>query len=175
MEKLLPYGPHLTVVAPEVSAEISCLPQITLLREPFRPELLEGKAFVIAATDDAGVNHEISRLCREQGIPVNVVDDPQACTFLFPALVKRGDLSVGISTGGASPSAAVWLKEQVEVVLPERFEEILEFLGAVRPQIRTLVPEGRRSAVLSRLFRLCMELGRPLELQELQAVLEEQV
>ena len=114
VEKLLPYGPHLPVAAPEVLPELDSCPELTLLRRPFAPELLENKAFVIAATDDAAVNREISALCQERGIPVNVVDDPDQCTFLFPALVKRGDLSVGISTTGASPTAAVWLKQQVE-------------------------------------------------------------
>lgn len=172
VEKLLPYGPHLTVAAPEVLPELDSCPELTLLRRPFVPELLENKAFVIAATDDAAVNCEISALCQERGIPVNVVDDPDQCTFLFPALVKRGDLSVGISTAGASPTAAVWLKQQVEGLIPERMEAILDYLGEVRPVVKAAVPEERRGAAFARLFHACMEQGRPLTKAELKTLLE---
>lgn len=173
VEKLLPYGPRLTVAASEITDEIARQSGLTLIRGPFVPEMLAGKAFVIAATDNRELNHEIAALCAAQQIPVNVVDDPEACTFLFPALVKRGDLSVGISTGGASPSAAVWLKEKIEAELPERFEEILDYLAAVRPEVKSVVPEARRGAVFARLFHRCMELERSLEPQELQEILEE--
>jgi len=173
-EKLLPYGPKLTVIAPETVPELLALPDVTVLKRSFAPELLEGMAFVIAATDDAAVNHEISGLCRERGVPVNVVDDPDACSFLFPALVKRGNLSVGISTAGASPSAAVWLKDEIETLLPERFEEILAFLNDVRPLVKAVVPQERRSAVFAALFRACMDLQRPLEDVEVRALLEVQ-
>lgn len=173
VEKLLPYGPRLTVVAQAIADEIARQFGLTLIRGPFAPEMLAGKAFVIAATDNRELNHEIAALCAAQQIPVNVVDDPEACTFLFPALVKRGDLSVGISTGGASPSAAVWLKEQIEAALPERFEEILDYLAAIRPEVKSVVPEARRGAVFACLFHRCMELKRPLEPKELQEILEE--
>ena len=103
VEKLLPYEPEVVVVAPEIRPELENLQGVTLVRRSFFPDLLSGAALVIAAAGDTGVNHEVSALCREQGIPVNVVDDPAACTFFFPALVKRGPLSVGISTGGAAP------------------------------------------------------------------------
>lgn len=171
-EKLMPYGPKLTVAAPEIDSAFCGLPDVTVLKQPFVPELLEDMFFVIAATDDPAVNHEISRLCGERAIPVNVVDDPDACSFLFPALVKRGDLSVGISTGGASPTAAVWVKEELEAFLPNHFEEILAFLNGVRPLVKESVPQERRSAVLAALFRACMERNRPLEEMELRALLE---
>ena len=109
-DKLLPYGPHLTVVSPHILPELERIPGLTLSRREFSPADLDGMLFAIAATDDRGLNRRIAELCRERHIPVNAVDDREACSFLFPALVKRGDLSVGISTGGASPTAAIWLK-----------------------------------------------------------------
>lgn len=171
-EKLLPFGPRLTVAAPEILPELEALPGLTLVRRAFAPSMLEGKFFVIAAADHREVNREIAALCRARGILVNAVDDKDACTFLFPALARRGELTVGVSTAGASPSAAVWVKERVEDLLPENFGELLEYLSSLRPLVRERVPEERRAGVFSRLFALCLEGGFPLEEEALEEVLE---
>lgn len=169
IEKLLPYGPRLTVAAPDISAEIEALPGLRLLRRSFRPGDLEGMAFAIAATADREVNRRIAALCRARSIPVNVVDDPAACTFLFPALVKRGELSIGISSGGASPSAAVFVKDRVEALLPDHIEDILDFLKAVRPGVKVALPEEEvRARAFAALFRRCLEEGRGLTAPEIE-------
>lgn len=166
VEKLLPYGPALTVVAPEPVPALAALP-VTLVRRTFRETDLDGADFVIVATDDQGENHRISALCRGRNIPVNVVDDKRACSFLFPALVRRGNLSVGVSTGGSSPTAAIWLKEQIEGLLPEQTEEILTWLEAQRPLLKERLPDQRaRAACFARLFAACLERGRPLTEEE---------
>jgi len=173
VQKLLPYGPRLTVAAPEVLPELEALPGVTLLRQPFSPAMLEGRFFVIAATDEPEVNRTTAALCRERGILVNAVDDKDSCAFLFPALVKRGDLSAGVSTAGDSPSAAAWVRERLEALLPEDFGALLSYLGALRPEVRRRVPEeARRAAVFSRLFSACMEKGVPLEEGTLTVILE---
>ena len=173
IEKLLPYGPRLTVCAPEISPAIRAIPGLTLLERPFTPELLEGKAFVIAATDDRSLNHRISGLCREQRIPVNVVDDRDYCSFLFPALVKRGSLSVGISTGGASPTGAIYLKKQIDAMIPERFGEILAYLDGTRDLAKGALPdEAVRSRFFAALFAASLERGGPLSGEETEDILK---
>ena len=165
-EKLLPYGPALTVVAPEPVSELAALP-VELTRREFQPEDLDRADFVIAATDNEEENHRISALCQGRKIPVNVVDDKEACSFLFPALVRRWNLSVGVSTGGSSPTAAIWLKEQIEGLLPEQTEEILTWLEAQRPLLKERLPDQRaRAACFARLFAACLERGRPLTEEE---------
>ena len=107
IQKLLPYGPRLTVIAPETGAAVRETEGLILLERPYRPEDLDGDwRFVIAATDCRAVNREIALRCRERRILVDVADGGEEGSFLFPALVKRGRLSVGVSTGGASPTAA---------------------------------------------------------------------
>lgn len=173
VRKLMPYGPELTVASPELCPELRDMPGLTLLERPFAPELLEGRFFAVAATDDRELNRQIAALCRERGILVNVVDDREECSFLFPALVKRGALSVGVSTGGASPSAAVWLKEQIAALLPEHTEEILDWLDGQRAAVRERVPEeARRSAALRALFLACLERGRPLDRGETEEIFD---
>lgn len=163
VEKLLPYGPKVVVVAPEIRPELEELEGVTLLHRSFFPDLLDGVALVIAAAGDAAVNREVSALCRERAIPVNAVDDPAACTFYFPALVKRGALSVGISTGGASPCAAAYIRQQVEALVPENFGAILEFLSAWRPVVRNAIAkEERRAKFFAELFQRCLREETPL-------------
>lgn len=172
VEKLLPYGPRLTVAAPELCPALGEIPALRLVQSSFAPPMLEGKRFVIAATDDPGENRRVAALCRERSIPVNVVDDREACTFLFPALVRKGDLSIGISTGGASPTGAIYLKEQIARLVPDRFDELLVWLASLREPVKKRVPEERRRAeVFARLFAAGMEAGRPLETEELEALL----
>ncbi len=172
IQRLLPYGPRLTVAAPEILPEITGIPGLALVRREFAPAMLEGKCFVIAATNHKETNRRAAALCRERGIPVNVADDKEACTFLFPALVKRGDLTVGITTAGASPSAAAWVRRRTAEAVPEDFGELVAYLASLRPVVRERVPEAERAAVFSRLFSSCMEGRFPLEEAALEAALK---
>lgn len=170
---LLPYGPCLTVAAPQLLPDFYELPDTALLERSFSSELLEGKFFVIAATGDVSLDRRVARLCRERNILVNVADDREACTFLFPSLVKRGSLSVGVSTGGASPGMAAWLRREIEGLLPERTEDILEFLQNQRPQIKASLPgEGRRAELFRVLLGACLKAGGPISQSEADAFLE---
>ena len=170
-EKLLPYGAHLTVIAEDFHPQLQENPAIKCLGIPFTDIALEGKKFVIAATDDAELNHTIACACQARNILVNVVDDKENCGFLFPALVKRGELTVGISTGGISPSAAVYAKDRIEEMLPESLEEILSFLGDTREMIKKRISPEKRSVVFKALFSVCMEQGRPLKENEVTEIL----
>ena len=172
IQKLLPYGPQLTVAAPAIRSEIRAIPGLQLYCEPFSPRFLTGKSFVVAATSSRRINHQISALCRERRIPVNVVDDPLACTFLFPALIQRGSFSVGISTGGASPSAAVYLRERAEELLPEHLEEILSYLEMQRSLVKAELPEGPgRARCLAQMAAACMKRDRGLTEPEREVLL----
>lgn len=173
IEKLLPYGPRLTVCAPDISPAIRAIPGLSLVERAFTPELLEGRAFVIAATDDPELNHHISRLCRERRVPVNVVDDRDYCSFLFPALVKRGGLSVGISTGGASPSAAIYWKKRIDALVPEDAGDLLDYLNSLRERVKqTVSDEMARAEIFSILFHACVEHGWPLSDEMLDGLLD---
>lgn len=171
LERLAPFGAFMRVIAPSILPELLRLPRVEPITRAFAPSDLDGDwAFVIAATDDAAENRAIAEACHLRGIPVNVVDDPACCSFLFPALVQRGPFCAGISTGGASPTAAVHFKEQLEATLPENLEEILTWLHAQRPALRAVIPQERaRAAVLRRLFAACMEKGAPLDDAEMEA------
>lgn len=89
VEVLLPYGPAITVVSPEFAPELRELAEqsgVLLKERDFRMEDLNGADFVVAATDDPVLNRQISLTCRENRIPVNVVDVKDECSFIFPPL-----------------------------------------------------------------------------------------
>ena len=175
VEKLLPYGAQLTIVAPKVCKELQKLAEqnaMQIRQETVRPEMAGGYDFVVAATDDPEANHALAARCREQKIPVNVVDDKEYCSFLFPSLVQSGPLSVGISTGGASPTAAIWLRRQIEQLLPESLPDILRWLEQLRPTLfRTLPSEARRAKAYAALLEEALQKGRPLNNAETVLIL----
>lgn len=174
IEKLLPYGPELSVAAPEFMDEIRGIKGICLLQRAFALDMLEGKYFVIAATSDRDLNRHIGGLCRDRGILVNVVDDREECTFIFPSLVKKGRLSVGISTEGASPSAAIRIREELERGIPGNFGQILEFLEEKRAVVKAEIgEEEKRSRFFAALFDKCAGLGRGLTDEEFWGFLKE--
>lgn len=139
MEALLPFGAGITVVSPKFSGDFASAKTI---KQEFSPELLDTVPFalVIAATDSAQVNHAVCEAAKSRNIPVNAVDDPENCTFYFPAVVKNGDVVVGISSGGKSPLLVRHVKELISRVLPQNIGEINEIMGRERQKIRKRIP-----------------------------------
>lgn len=166
--KLLPYGPRLVVTAPELRPEFQEMEGVETVRRPFEEIDLYGCDFAVAATDDREVNRCVAELCKARRIPVNVADSGEDSTFLFPALLLRGELSVGVSASGAAPAAAACLRDRFAQVLPEDVEAILRYLEDLRKSLRQAVPDGKtRRRLLAALAEECMEAGRPLTGEEL--------
>ena len=172
IEKLRPFGIHITAISPLFCMELEEMTDILRIQRHFQPVDAEGKLFVIAAADDAEVNEEIASLCRERNIPVNVVDAPEQCTFFFPALVKRGELVVGISTGGNSPLAARYIREKTEDVIPMGFERVLEVLSSVRGQVKAEISDSKkRERIFQEIFLLAMERAEGVTEAEIQEII----
>lgn len=147
-EALLEYGARVTVVAKALHTDFSELleggdPQgasMQLFVRPFEPTDIDGQQLVFVATEDEALNRGIVSLCRKKHILVNVADIPELCDFYFPALVRRGDVVVGISTGGGSPALAGTLRRELDAVLPEELGGRAAELAALR---RKILAEGR--------------------------------
>lgn len=170
IEKLLEFEPELTVVSPSILPELLADNRLCCEQRAFQDSDIEGAAFVIAATDDEALNGHISKICQENNILVNVVDDKERCGFLFPSLVKEGRLCAGISTGGASPQAAATLRSQMAAQLPDDMEAILDYLAAIRkPAKEWITDAGRRRAFLKDTASLCLSQGRALTWEETEA------
>ena len=152
IKRLEPYSPNLRII-PE--GEFS------------EKDLESFPAFVIVAGEDAEENHQIAKICREKRIPVNVVDDQAYCDFVFPSLISRGNLTVGICTNGASPATGVLLKNKFQEQIPDNIEEILDFLQVIRPIVaKTLTDKRQRYKFYYELSETCMRENRPLTEEE---------
>jgi siroheme synthase-like protein len=126
----------------------------------FRAEDVAGCALVIAAADRPAVNRRVAQLARRHGIWVNVVDTPDACDFIAPAVIRRGALQIAISTGGKSPALAKRLREGLEAVIGPEYGQLADALGALRADARR---RGEPPAVRRALFaRLIEASGLPL-------------
>lgn len=114
---LVEAGARVTVVSPEVLADFEKLVGVKIVRRRFRAGDVAGRTLVFSATDDRQVNQAVARVAKRHGIPVNVADAPDECSFLVPARIQHGDLQVAISTSGRSPKLAVRLRKQIEALL----------------------------------------------------------
>ncbi|MBE7719857.1 MAG: bifunctional precorrin-2 dehydrogenase/sirohydrochlorin ferrochelatase [Lacrimispora celerecrescens] len=141
---LMEYGPDIVVVAPRVSLKMEELAKksggrLTWKCRKFEESDLDDSDFVIAGTSDAELNRQISIWCRERKIPVNVADVQEECSFIFPALIKDEDITVGISTGGNSPVLARYLKNKFKNVIPKGSGCLAKQLGSYRDMVRERV------------------------------------
>lgn len=146
-------GARLTVVSPALVAGFRSL-RAALRRRPFRAGDVDGHVLAIAATDAPAVNRAVFAACRRRGIPVNVVDVPELCSFIVPSVARRGPVTVAVSTEGLSPSLAKALRERLEEVLPGSLGTLARRLGARRRRIlRELPPSAERTRRLQALVR----------------------
>ena len=141
---LLAAGAQVTVIAPELTAHLRELveqKQITHLARVYQPGDLAGAFMVICATDQADINHQVWQAASAQQQLVNVVDDTPRCNFIAPAILRKGDLNIAISTGGKAPALAVRLKERLQRELGPQYERFLELSGQLREPLASHIPD----------------------------------
>lgn len=143
-------GVYLTVVSHAVEDELKALlvdTQDQVIIGEYHTALLEGKTLVVAATDDPMLHERVHYDAIEQNIPINVVDTPSLCTFIFPAIVDRSPIVIGISSGGESPVLARLLRARLETLIPAGYSRLGSLVGRFRDQVKATfssVGERRR-------------------------------
>lgn len=159
--ELLPFGVCIQVVSPEIIPSFRQMKEsgweekITFEEREFKERDLLNTQFVIAATSSQELNCQIGILCKSRGIPVNVADAKENCTFLFPSLIKDHDVTIGITTGGVSPALARLLKARLLAAMPAGLGELAGQLGSAREMVKEAFPHSPRirSAILTQLAR----------------------
>ncbi len=139
-------GAQVRVVAPEFTAGFAEDGRFECVAVRYEKRYLEGARVVVAATDDEAVNRQVASDARAAGVLVNVVDRPELCDFIVPAQVRRGDLLIAISTGGAAPALARRMRERLEKEFGPEYATLLAVLREVREDLkkRNISPAIRR-------------------------------
>ena len=172
------FDANIVIISPHIHEEIinianSNSRNIVILRREFQDDDIQNAAFVIAATDGQALNSHISAICQEQDILVNVVDVKNECTFLFPAIVKKGELVITISTGGNSPALAAKIKKEIDAAIPEYYADMIETLGEYRDYIREKVhTQEERKQVYHQLIQIASENQGQLSFQLVKQVIK---
>jgi len=152
---LLECGGIVKVISLELTPELSKLAdqqKITVIRKEYEPGDLGSAFLVIAATDDPEAQSLIYHEAEERQLLVNVADVPKRCNFILPATVRRGDLTVSVSTSGSSPAFAKQLRKKLENWLQSEYGALLEILRHLRPQVLNLnLPHSENKLVFEKL------------------------
>lgn len=150
-QSLLSAGADVTVVAPEATGRVESLAaagDLLWLAEAYEPKHLDDARLVFAATDNSNLNQRVADDARARGAWVNVAEPPEAGNFAVPATVKRGEICIAVSTGGASPALAKKLREQIEAVVGEEYAAMARLLGELRPVVeRQVKAQNKRQQV----------------------------
>ena len=141
LEALLKNSPlsHIVLVAPEIKSEIVELSKshnIELFYEAYSIAHLEDKNIVIVGTDKPEVNKQVQLDCKSKGTLVNVADTPDLCDFYLGSVVTKGDLKIGISTNGKSPTFAKRIREMLQDIIPYNIQETLDNLQKIRNSLK---------------------------------------
>ena len=129
------------LVAKDVD-ESAYLPNVVVIRRPYRAEFLDGAALVFACTDDRDLNARIAADARLIGAFVNAADQPEDCDFFMPAVIRDGDVVVAVGTGGAAPALAKYLSRRLAKAMPKDIGDFAAALGELRGQTQRYVPDA---------------------------------
>jgi precorrin-2 dehydrogenase/sirohydrochlorin ferrochelatase len=132
VEGLLAAGASVTVVAPKIVPELAEL-DLTFLRRSYRAEDLDGKFLVVAATSTTSVNRRVFGDAESRSLLCNVVDVPELCSFILPAVHRHEPIAIAVSTGGASPALAQRLRDEIAAVVRPEHAELAVRLRELRP------------------------------------------
>lgn len=131
---------RVTIVAPIIKDEIRALAvasqHIRLIERAFRVKDLQGKDIVVMATDDRHLHTRIRALARKRRLLVNVADTPDLCDFYLGSVVTKGNLKIGISTNGKSPTIAKRIREYLEEAIPDDANALLHNMQAIRERLK---------------------------------------
>jgi uroporphyrin-III C-methyltransferase/precorrin-2 dehydrogenase/sirohydrochlorin ferrochelatase len=136
---LLGCGARVAIVSPELGETLAAekaAGRIEHITARFEAAQLDGAAVVIAATDDRAVNEAVFRAAKARELPVNVVDSPELCSFIFPAIVDRSPMIVAVSTGGASPVLARLMRARLEALLPAAYGRLAQLANGLRERVK---------------------------------------
>ena len=143
VEQLLAAGANLTIVAPQLAKKLKAYAedkQLVWLQTIFQKKHMEGMWLAVSTLKDTDINRHIHAEANSRDLFLNVVDQPEFCTFQWPATLHRPPVTVAFSTGGESPALSGYLRRNMEKFLPEEMEALAHWLSVWRQQVSLRIP-----------------------------------
>ena len=149
IELLAKAGANITVIAPEISSQVSQLEKtygLTIIQKDFAAEDIHRQRLIISATNQKNINKLVAATAEEHNIPVNVVDSPSLCSFIVPAIIDRSPIVAAISSGGTSPVLSRLLRAKIESLIPPAFGRLAQLAEKYRGLVKEHInpPSERR-------------------------------
>ena len=134
-----------------------------------------GKAFlVVAATSNREENHHIAELCHAYNVLVNVADSEEESSFIFPSVVRKGDISIGINSGTGSPTVSKHIRKQIEKAVPDYYADIAVFMGKLREYVKAnFKEESQRRYILKTAAAEAFAEERVLTQKEIEEIIRQ--
>lgn len=165
-KRLLKTKAQIEVIAPRIQENVWNLP-ITCTQRAWKAEDVVNRCLVIVATNDLKLNQSISKACQEAHVLCNVVDNAKLSDVIFGAVAFKDNISVGVSTSGASPKAAQYIRNAIDQeILSDSLIQIVDWLGSQREFLKQAIEPSLHSKAFKELWLACQGQGRPLSHQE---------
>ncbi len=136
---LLEHGANVEVISPDPCVELNKLVEtgkVKLLRRHYQPGDLQGALIAIAATDNSQINRQVVKEAKDKAVLVNVADDPQNSDFILPSYLRRGALTIAVSTAGVSPALARKIRTRLEKDFGDEYVSLVRLIGEVRAELK---------------------------------------
>jgi precorrin-2 dehydrogenase/sirohydrochlorin ferrochelatase len=157
---LLQFNAHVMVVGPAMTKALLKLGEkgkIEYFQRTYTAKDLDNTALVFACTDNSAINNKIKKEAARKNIPVNVVDSPDVCDFIVPSIIRKGDLTIAISTSGELPLLSKKLRQKIEEVVTDDYLKYLHIVSKFRRYLMRTVKEGeKRSTIMKKID--CMDV-----------------
>jgi precorrin-2 dehydrogenase/sirohydrochlorin ferrochelatase len=148
---LLQFNARIAVVGPVATKTLLKLAEegkIEYFQRTFVVKDLDNTALVFACTDNNAINNKIKKEAARKNIPVNVVDAPDVCDFIVPSVIKKGDLTIAISTSGELPLLSKKLRQKIEEIVTDDYLEYLHIMGEFRKHLMKTVKDTRKRGII---------------------------
>jgi precorrin-2 dehydrogenase/sirohydrochlorin ferrochelatase len=136
---LLEHGARVEVISPTLCPELNKLVEtnaIKLLRRQYQPGDLKGALLAVAATDDKDINRQVVKEAKDRAVLVNAADDLENSDFIVPSYMRRGDITIAVSTAGVSPALARKIRARLEKDFGDEYSSLVRLIGEVRAEAR---------------------------------------
>ena len=178
VEALLAAGGEVTLVSPELTVALRALEvagRLTVRQRPYQRGDLDTVSLVIAATDDPALQQQIAADAKQANILCNIVDQPALCSFIMPAVVQRGDLTIAVSTKGASPALAKKIRQDLAEQFGSEYAVALRLLRLIRERLmhEPRSAEDRRRLLTGLAESPLLDYLRDRQTDKLEALLQQ--